>query len=169
MESPGSAKGFFVTLPVIYIECFYEKIYEVHCSKRGHQGILSNIWMSYWFEFILNEIKGIRKTSEQINIRFHGCTESIVAHFRKTCFVCNLSVIQQSQPRLKPIISTEIFERAQLDLIDMRNKAVSRTIISDSSGPIVLKYNWIGHMIDHSGQFHVLWAQYFKTGKKTQI
>ncbi len=39
MELPGSAKGFFVT----YIECFYEKIYEVHCSKRGHQGILSNI------------------------------------------------------------------------------------------------------------------------------
>jgi len=27
------------------------------------------------------------------------------------------------------------------------------------------EYQWIGHMMDHSGQFHVLWAQKHKTGQ----
>ena len=56
-----------------------------------------------------------------MNINYHGCTSLIVTEFRKSCYICNLNKIQQSQPRLKPIISSDIFERAQLDLVDMRN------------------------------------------------
>ena len=47
--------------------------------------------------------------------------DSQAKNFRKACYLCNLNTKQQSQPRLKPIVSTEIFERVQIDLVNMRN------------------------------------------------
>ena len=118
---------------VAYLEQFYEIIYEIHSIKRGHQGV--------------------QKTFDQVQLRYYGITRDIVAQFRKTCYICNLNLKQQSQERLKPIVSTEILERVQIDLVDMRN-------CPDG------EYNWIAHMEDHNGQFHVLWPQKKKEGKK---
>jgi len=126
------------TKEVIGKENFFETFFEVHSSKRAHQGIT--------------------KTYDTLNLQYHGITKECVAAFRRYCYICNLKAIQQSQPRLKPIVSTEIFERAQLDLVDMR-------CCPDTTTHTGRKYEWIGHMMDdHAGQFHVLWAQETKTG-----
>ena len=45
-----------------------------------------------------------------------------IASFRKYCYVCDLNVKQQTHPRLTPIMSAGIFEKVQIDLIDMRWK-----------------------------------------------
>ena len=99
-----------------------------------------------------------------MDAKFYGCTESIVTEFRRRCQICNLNKIQQTQARLKPIITTEIFERAQLDLVDMRNHTWLEEIETADRKKVNVAWNWIGHMVDHSGQFHVLWPQMFKTG-----
>jgi hypothetical protein len=117
-----------VTLQVVYLEQFFEMIYDVHCIKRIHQGVV--------------------KTFEQVQLRYLGIPRTIVEMFRKFCYVCDK---QMSQPRLKPIISSEIFERVQLDLVDMR---------SNPDG----EYQWVGHMVDHNGQFHVMWPMKTKSG-----
>ncbi len=144
MDLSKKRTGPDVTLPVVWIEQMFEKIYSVHSVARGHQGI--------------------RKTSEAMDAKNYGCTENIVTEFRRRCTICNLNKIQQTQERLKPIISTEIFERAQLDLVDMRNHPWIEELESVDGKKFKVAWNWIGHMIDHSGQFHVLWPQMFKTG-----
>ncbi len=114
------------------MEDMFEVIYEFHCIKRGHQGII--------------------KSKEVIDNKYVGITTKILQNFRKCCYICDLKETQQTQPRLTPIISSAIFERTQLDLIDMRANPDE-------------EYQWIEHMMDHSGQFHVLWAQKHKTGQ----
>lgn len=63
--------------------------------------------------------------------------------------------MKMTQPSLKPILSNEIFQRVQLDLIDMRHNKDDQ-------------YCWIGHAVDHNGQFHVLWPQTMKTGEQVK-
>ena len=89
-------------MPVAWLEDFFVLLYDVHCIKRIHQGIT--------------------KTFDQIKIRYHGITREVVDNFRKTCYICDLKKIQQSQPRLKPIVSNQVFERVQIDLVDMRDQ-----------------------------------------------
>ena len=79
-----------ICLPVAWLEDFFVLLYDVHCIKRIHQGIT--------------------KTFDQIKIRYHGITREVVDNFRKTCYICDLKKIQQSQPRLKPIVSNQVFE-----------------------------------------------------------
>ena len=100
------------TKPVAYLEQFFDILYDVHCVKRMHQGI--------------------QKTFDQIQIRYHGITRAIVTYFRQTCYICDLKKNQESQPRLKPIVSNEILERVQIDLIDMRCQPDG-------------EFNWIAH------------------------
>jgi hypothetical protein len=82
---------------VAYLEIIYDK----HCIKRCHQGII--------------------KTYDQIGLRYLGIRRLVEIMFRKYCFVCDLKVKQQSHPRLTPIISNSLFERVLLDLVDMRS------------------------------------------------
>ena len=79
-------------------------------------------------------------------MRYYGITRETVDQFRKTCYICNLNTKKTSQDRLKPIVSTSIFERVQIDLVDMRNCPDGEC-------------NWIAHMEDHNGQYHCLWPQ----------
>ena len=90
-----------MTLPIVCAETMYKAIYSVHAFKRVPEGIV--------------------KTKQTMALKCHGCTEKIVTEFRSRRWICCLNKTQQSQPRLNPIISTEIFERAQTDLVDMRN------------------------------------------------
>ena len=140
---------------VAYLEQFFELIYDVHSIKRCHQGIdVIDLIKSFNINFKNCDwliFEGIIKTHDQICLRYHGITRLVVAMFRKYCYVCDLKQKQQSQPRLKPIISNSLFERVQLDLVDMR---------CSPDG----EYKWIAHMVDHNTQFHVLWPQKDKTG-----
>ena len=74
-----------------------------------------------------------------------------MAYFRKYCYICNL-IQHQSQPRLKSIVPTEIFERVKidLDLVDMRNCTGHE--------------KWIAHMENHNSHNHALWPQKNKAG-----
>ena len=111
---------------LVYLEEFFEILYDAHCIKRCHQGIT--------------------KTFEYIQEQYTGFPKIIVAIFIKHCYICNLNLKQQTQPRLLPIRSYGIFKRVQIDLVDMR---------SQPDG----EYNWIGHAEDHNGHFHAIWAQ----------
>ena len=119
------------TKRVAYLEQFFEIIYDIHCFKRFHQGIV--------------------KIYDQVCERYIGIPRDAVNIFRQFCYVCDLNKKQQSQPRLTPIETKQIFERTQLDLIDMR---------CSPDG----EYNWIARMVDHDSQFHALWAQKLKEG-----
>ncbi len=76
-----------ITLPVVCIEDIFKTIYAVHSLARGHQGV--------------------RKTTNAMDAKYYGSTEIIVAKFRRRCTICNMNKIQQTQERLKPIISTK--------------------------------------------------------------
>jgi hypothetical protein len=58
--------------------------------------------------------------------------------------------VQHSQPRIKPIRSSNFFERIQIDLIDMRH---NKCKIGED------EYNWIAHVMCHFTKYHFLWAQ----------
>jgi len=95
--------------------------------------------------------QGVTKTFEYIQEIYTGMPKVVVSKFRKFCYICDLNKKQISQPRITPIISSAIFERVQIDLVDMRNQPDG-------------EYNWIGHMEDHNGQYHVIWPQKKKEG-----
>ena len=115
---------------VAYVEFFFEIIYDIHCIKRMHQGLI--------------------KIFDQVCERYCGVPRDAVNIFRQFCYVCDLNKKQMSQPRLTPIVSNQVFERVQIDLIDMR-------CAPDG------EYNWIAHMEDHNSQLHVLWPQKHKS------
>ena len=117
---------------VAYLEEFFEIIYEVHCMQRIHQGI--------------------QKTFDQIVLRYVGITREIVTMFRQFCYLCDLKTSQRTQDRLLPIRSHHLFERTQIDMIDMRN-------CPDGDN------KWICHVVDHNAHFHAAWPQKTKEGK----
>ena len=119
-------------LRVVYLEKFFETIYEIHFTTRIHQGI--------------------QKTFDQIVLRYIGITREIVAMFRQFCYVCDLKTSQRTQDRLLPIRSQQLFERTQIDMIDMRN-------CPDGD------FKWICHVVDHNSHFHAAWPQKTKEGK----
>lgn len=77
-----------------------------------------------------------------------------VQKFVQLCPICNLKAAQTSQPRLKPIRSEKVWERIQLDLIDMRS-----TPCTDDNKI----FKWIAHVVDHYSKFHIIWPQEQKT------
>lgn len=63
----------------------------------------------------------------------------------KLCEICHRKASSRSIGPLKSIVSTHLFERVQVDLIDMT---------SEPDG----EYKWICHMEDHFSKFHMLFA-----------
>ncbi len=59
--------------------------------------------------------------------------------------------MKDKQGHLKPIESNEMWERVQIDLIDMRSEQYDG-------------YQWIAHVMDHFSKFHILWPMKKKTG-----
>ena len=135
----------FETKKLVYYEEFFDILYDAHCIKRMHQGVT--------------------KTFEYIQEQYFGIPKKIVRGFRKFCYVCDLNKIQRGQDRLNPIKSSAIFERVQIDLIDMRNMPDRQPIGKNTNGEIVNgNFCWIGHMEDHNGEMHVLFALQNKEG-----
>jgi hypothetical protein len=109
--------------------------------------------------------QGVTKSFQYIQEQYFGIPKCTVAAFRKFCYICDLNKIQRGQDRLNPIKSSSIFERVQIDLIDMRNQPDRQPIGKNSSGETVYgDFSWIGHMEDHNGEMHVLFAMQHKEG-----
>ena len=94
---------------------------------------------------------GINKTWNALNNNYHGITKSHVTEILKECSVCATLAISKSVPPLKPIISSRIFERIQIDLVDMRSTPDSYAVPGKM-------FNWILHIKDHFSKFSSLYA-----------
>ena len=121
-RSPG--KVFKDPQEVISKDLIYDTIIRVH-ANLGHAGQ--------------------QATTNKINKEFYGIATSEVNFLIKLCEICHRKAYSKSKGPLKPIITTRLFERVQIDLIDMT---------STPDG----EYVWICHMEDHFSKFHMLFA-----------
>ena len=74
-----------------------------------------------------------------------GVTKKEVISLLKQCSICALNRPSKAKGPLKPIQSKRVFERVQVDLIDMAD---------DPDG----EYKWICHFEDHFSKFHKMFA-----------
>jgi hypothetical protein len=86
---------------------------------------------------------GKNKTSDFIHERYWGITRQeiewlVVNH----CATCLARKVSTSRAPLRPIKSSNVFERVEIDLIDMRDRPDG-------------EYNWILHGVDHFSKFSV--------------
>ncbi len=83
---------------------------------------------------------GQKRTWDVIKFAYSCIHKQVVTEFCRTCRICQLKKVQQSQPKLKLIRSEGSFERIQIDLVDMRHNKCEK------DGKINA---WIAHVIDH--------------------
>ena len=88
---------------------------------------------------------GQQATANKVNKEFYGIATSEVNFLIKLCEICHRKAYSKSKGPLKSIITTRLFERVQINLIDMT---------STPDG----EYVWICHMEDHFSKFHMLFA-----------
>ena len=114
---------------------FFQTLYQIHCIDRGHTGQ--------------------DKSADQIFTRFFGLPRQVVRLFVKLCLVCCLKIGQHSQPALNPIRSHNVWERIQIDLIDMRN--------NPDDG-----HNYLAHVIDHFSNYNILYPVKHKSAEEVR-
>jgi hypothetical protein len=68
---------------VVYLELFFEILFDSHCDKRMHAGITKT------FEFIQSKYIGLPKVA--------------VAAFNELCYICNLKKNQMTTPKITPM------------------------------------------------------------------
>ena len=83
---------------------------------------------------------GKNKTFDLVRQDFYGITKEEVAWIVKHCRICLNNQPAISRQPLEPIISNNVFEHIQIDLIDMR-------LEKDSI------YQWILHIKDHFSKY----------------
>jgi transposase InsO family protein len=113
--------------PAKYVICTYEKFERIsltHCNL-GHPGT--------------------RKTFEALTTNYYGVTRAEVAWLLERCQVCLMSRKSTTKAPLTPIVSGQILERVQIDLMDFR---------AEPDGV----YHWILHIKDHFSKYTVLRA-----------
>ena len=88
---------------------------------------------------------GQHATGTHISREYYGIATQEVYFLVKLCEICHRKAHSKSKGPLKSIITTRLFERVQIDLIDM-------TATPDG------EYVWICHMEDHFSKFHWLFA-----------
>lgn len=88
---------------------------------------------------------GQHATATHVNREFYGIASQEVYFLVKLCEICHRKAHSKSKGPLKSIVTTRLFERVQIDLIDM-------TSTPDGA------YVWICHMEDHFSKFHMLFA-----------
>ena len=82
-------------------------------------------------------------TSKRILQQYYGIARVEIIFLLKLCEICHRKASSKSKGPLKSIITKRLFERVQVDLIDM-------TATPDGD------YVWICHMEDHFSKFHML-------------
>ena len=88
---------------------------------------------------------GQHATGNHVNREYYGIATQEVYFLVKLCEICHRKASSKSKGPLKSIITQRLFERVQIDLIDM-------TATPDR------EYVWICHMEDHFSKFHMLFA-----------
>ncbi len=86
---------------------------------------------------------GQNATAIKVNHEYYGIARHKVLFLIKLCEICHRKAHSKSKGPLKSIVTTRLFERVQIDLIDMT---------STPDG----EYVWICHMEDHFSKFHML-------------
>jgi len=86
-----------------------------------------------------------------------------VKYLIKKCGICHKKAANQSRGSLTPIISTELFEYLQLDLIDFRHQPDAPY---SPSGP---KYHWVMHLKDHFSKFTQLYPLQVKSSAEVAM
>ena len=88
-------------------------------------------------------------TAKAIHTTYYGATREEVIFLIKLCEICHRKAHSKSKGPLKPIISTAIFQRVQIDLINRRS-----TPDITPSGTFL----WIAHLVDHISKQRMLAA-----------
>lgn len=119
-KRPGNV--FTVKREVVSEDQIFDKIIGVH-NNLGHSGQ--------------------HATATKVNKEYYGISSQEVYFLVKLCEICHRKAHSKSKGPLKSIVTTRLFERVQIDLIDMT---------STPDG----EYVWICHMEDHFSKFHML-------------
>ena len=90
-------------------------------------------------------------TWASISKAYYGISRQEVVYLVKQCEMCNKKAANRSRGPLTPIISTELFKRVQIDLINFRHQP---DVPYSSAGP---KYYWVMHVKDHFSKFSQLY------------
>ena len=76
-------------------------------------------------------------------LKYYSISRVEVLFLIKLCEICHRKAASKSKGPLKPIVSTKLFERVQVDLIDMTSTLDGQ-------------YVWICHMVDHFSKYYIL-------------
>ena len=88
-------------------------------------------------------------TAQNVSQFYYGVSREEVVFFIKLCEICHKKAHSKSKGPLVPIISTKLFERIQIDLIDMRSTPnITPTVI----------YKWIAHLVYCMSKIRMLLA-----------
>ena len=88
---------------------------------------------------------GQNATATKVNNEYYGITTLEVYFLTKLCEICYRKALSKSKGPLKSIVVVRLFERVQIDLID---------ISSTPDG----EYKWVCHIEDHFSKFHILFG-----------
>ena len=88
---------------------------------------------------------GQNATCNKVGYEYYGIAHAETQYLIKLCEICHRKAQSKSKGPLKSIETSRLFERVQIDLIDMT---------STPDG----EYVWICHMEDHFSKFHMLFA-----------
>ena len=98
-------------------------------------------------EHLLEKHASQNMTWKAIKNTYYGISRDEVIFVVKQCEICHKKAANQSRGPLTPIISIELFERVQIDLINFRHQPDA------SYGPAGPKYYWVMHIKDHFSKF----------------
>ena len=95
---------------------------------------------------------GIHLTWAAIGAGYYGIIRTEIIWLLKRCQICIRRASNLSRKPLVPIVTTKLFERIQVDLIDFRNEPDS-------------VYHWILHVKDHFSKYRQLYPLVNKEAK----
>ena len=114
-------------------------------------------------EYLLSKHAGQNMTWAAIRNTFYGISRGEVEYLVKQCEICHRKATNRSRGPLTPIVSTELFERVQVDLIDFRHQPDA------PYGPAGPKYYWVMHVKDHLSKFTQLYPLQGKSSAEVAI
>ena len=114
-------------------------------------------------EHLLSKHAGQDTTWASIRGVYYGISRAEVKFLIKQCEICHRRAANKSRGLLTPILSTELFERVQIDLIDFRHQPDA------PYGPTGPKYHWVMHIKDHFSKFTQLYPLQSKASAEVTI
>ena len=101
--------------------------------------------------------RGINKMWWALKKLYYGIPRRMVEDFVKNCEACSIHENFKTKDKVKNITANAIFERIQIDLIDVRQYE------AENDG-----FNWLLHVIDVYSKFTFVFPMKTKTGKEVK-